>query len=393
MRRAKTIDANREGKFAREERLKANFMVTNTSRETDSMLAVSNSVLACRSFEALEQSVLAPLAEYLDAETSCFLQVVPEAVNATRIGRSTCHNVARSAHSQYVARHFRADPAVDRYWLGQNEPMGVYCTSEVWDYGEFVKTEFYNEFFRPNSIHHVMVMMVRTYWEPASWLALGFHRPSRASPFVETQKRRARSVVGAAGGALRGLLMQEALDVRDQVIDHLESGNPDTGIIFFDTNLVFVYANTRGLADLEIGKYFDSQDGVSNVRLEKVMLVCRTLMVTQDFLGSSKIELCADEEIVATVQARMKPGGDLLFVVHTSGRKTETQLMRRCENFGMTAREVDIIKLIGAGMSNAEIASCLFISPRTVENHLRSIYAKAAVNRRTQLIHRLAESV
>ena len=160
------------------------------------MLEVNNSVLGCQSFETLEQMVLAPLADYLDADTGCFLEVVPESVAATRIGRSTCHNVARNAHSQYVSRHFRADPAVDRYRLATNEPMGVYCTSEVWDYREFVKTEFYNEFFQPNSIHHVMVMMVRTYWQPSTWLALGFHRPRHSSPFGEIQKKRARSVVG-----------------------------------------------------------------------------------------------------------------------------------------------------------------------------------------------------
>lgn len=368
-------------------------MITSNSRETDAMLAVSNSVLACRSFETLDQMVLAPLADYLDAETSCFLQVVPESVAATRIGRNSCHNIARGAHSQYVSRHFRADPAVDRYQLAMNEPMGVYCTSEAWDYGEFVKTEFYNDFFRPNSIHHVMIMMVRTCWQSQNWLALGFHRPFRSSPFGEIQKRRARSVVGAAGGTLRGLLLQEALDVRDQVIDHLESGSPDIGITFFDANMVFVHANARGLSDLELGKYADSHDGFANARLGKVLAACQELKATRDFLTPRKVEICADEEIVATVQARIKPGGDLLFVVHTAGRKTETQLMRRCEDFGMTAREVDIIKLIGAGLSNAEIADCLFISPRTVENHLRSIYGKAAVNRRTQLLHRLAESV
>lgn len=368
-------------------------MMTNNSRETESMLEVNNSVLGCRSFETLEQMVLAPLADYLDADTSCFLEVVPEAVATTRIGRSTCHNVARNAHSQYVSRHFRADPAVNRYGLTMGEPMGVYCTSEVWDYREFIKTKFYNDFFRPNSIHHVMVMMVRTYWQPSTWLTLGFHRPRHSSPFGETQKRRARSVIGAAGGALRGLFLQEALDVRDQVIDQLESDNPDTGIAFFDINLVFVHANARGLSDLGLSKGADRQETTSNARLEKIFAVCRSLKATRDFLTSSKIELCAEEQIVATVQARMKPGGDLLFAVHTAGRKTETQLMRRCANFGMTAREVDIIKLIGAGLSNAEIANSLFISPRTVENHLRSIYGKASVNRRTQLIHRLGESV
>ncbi len=50
----------------------------------------------------------------------------------------------------------------------------------------------------------------------------------------------------------------------------------------------------------------------------------------------------------------------------------------------LTARERDIIKLIAEGKNNREIARELFISEKTVKNHISSIFRKINVHDRTQ---------
>jgi DNA-binding NarL/FixJ family response regulator len=50
---------------------------------------------------------------------------------------------------------------------------------------------------------------------------------------------------------------------------------------------------------------------------------------------------------------------------------------------GLTAREVEVLKLAARGLTNAQIAQELFLSPRTVNAHLNSIYHKLGVNSRT----------
>ena len=50
---------------------------------------------------------------------------------------------------------------------------------------------------------------------------------------------------------------------------------------------------------------------------------------------------------------------------------------------GLTAREVDVLRLVAAGLPDARIAEQLIISPRTVNTHLRSIYAKIGVSSRS----------
>ena len=49
---------------------------------------------------------------------------------------------------------------------------------------------------------------------------------------------------------------------------------------------------------------------------------------------------------------------------------------RRGGPAGLTAREIDVLRLLAYGYSNKEIARRLVISPKTVGNHVEHIYAK-----------------
>jgi len=50
----------------------------------------------------------------------------------------------------------------------------------------------------------------------------------------------------------------------------------------------------------------------------------------------------------------------------------------------LTNREIEVLKLIAEGMINKEIAKTLFISEKTVKNHISNIFKKLDVNDRTQ---------
>ncbi len=51
---------------------------------------------------------------------------------------------------------------------------------------------------------------------------------------------------------------------------------------------------------------------------------------------------------------------------------------------GLTERELEVLRLVGQGASNREIAAALFISEKTAKNHLTHIFEKLGVSDRTQ---------
>jgi DNA-binding CsgD family transcriptional regulator len=58
---------------------------------------------------------------------------------------------------------------------------------------------------------------------------------------------------------------------------------------------------------------------------------------------------------------------------------------------GLSAREVEVLRLVANGMTNAQVARELFISPNTVNRHLNSIYAKLGASSRAAAARFAAE--
>ena len=53
---------------------------------------------------------------------------------------------------------------------------------------------------------------------------------------------------------------------------------------------------------------------------------------------------------------------------------------------GLTRREIEVLQAVAQGKSNREVGEALFISPHTVQVHVRNIFGKLGVNSRTEAV-------
>ena len=58
------------------------------------------------------------------------------------------------------------------------------------------------------------------------------------------------------------------------------------------------------------------------------------------------------------------------------------------QKLGLSAREIEVLQLMAAGMSNQEIADQLYVSVNTVKTHTSNIFQKLDVKRRTQAVEK-----
>jgi predicted ATPase/class 3 adenylate cyclase/DNA-binding CsgD family transcriptional regulator len=102
---------------------------------------------------------------------------------------------------------------------------------------------------------------------------------------------------------------------------------------------------------------------------ERTVAVLSELMGDQDFAGAwaEGSGLSLDEAIAYIRRGR-------------GGRKRPTSGWA-----SLTPTERDVVRLVGDGLANNEIAARLFVSRRTVQTHLTHVYAKLGINSRVQL--------
>jgi|WetSurMetagenome_2_1015567.scaffolds.fasta_scaffold03990_9 DNA-binding NarL/FixJ family response regulator len=143
------------------------------------------------------------------------------------------------------------------------------------------------------------------------------------------------------------------------------------------------------------------KDGIAVVKeIRELGLTVKTVILTADISDQQFIQ-CARLGVqgifLKDMPARLLV--QCLRKVHAGGQWLERQsctkameaLMRREEGLeelgrSLTNREIDIIKLVGQGLRNREIAEKLFISEGTVKIHLHNIFRKLDIQSRSLLI-------
>jgi DNA-binding NarL/FixJ family response regulator len=96
---------------------------------------------------------------------------------------------------------------------------------------------------------------------------------------------------------------------------------------------------------------------------------------------------CTTAEIVSTLRSAAEGTQGTRRDMAASYLKTTSHLAPHAPGQEpLTQREVEVLRMLANGASTAEVAQSLFISSKTVKNHLAHIYSKLGVESRTQAV-------
>jgi DNA-binding CsgD family transcriptional regulator len=153
--------------------------------------------------------------------------------------------------------------------------------------------------------------------------------------------------------------VQLANSAAQQWLDELQGGDGDTG------RLPVVVHAVASRARLAVAGH---ATGAATARARVSTRSGRWLLVRGSMLGDGP-------EARAAVILEPAPSPDLAPLIAAA--------------YGLTDRERRVAQLVAQGHSTNEIASRLHLSPYTVQDHLKSIFDKAGVSARGELVARL----
>src|SRR5262249_32529828 len=95
--------------------------------------------------------------------------------------------------------------------------------------------------------------------------------------------------------------------------------------------------------------------------------------------------LTTNPEDVARGERELEAAGMYAWVRSATRSTGNSRLERSAASpAGLSAREIEVLRLLASGKANKEIAAALFISVATVERHVANLYAKIGARGRAQ---------
>ena len=213
---------------------------------------------------------------------------------------------------------------------------------------------------------------------PGGWRAVALELLTRCQLAAGRRPEAERAAAAAAACADEvGLPMAAAMSALAHAALDLDAGDParaagralGAAALLEGAGATFFAATSRMLAGRALAHA--GEPDAATAELERAAAAF-------DSFGSSRYRAAAEQELRALghrIHRRSRPG------------KTDTTGVA-----SLTARELEIARLVVDRRTNPEIAAALFLSPKTVETHLRNVFHKLGVSSRVEVARAVEHS-
>jgi len=363
-----------------------------TSAQTRRAHQLTGQIAECYDFSGLEKTLFHTVAEEIGADTSVLLKFRQRA-GSYEFNRDTSRGVGSDVHDKYIEKFHTDDPVLvgrkPKYLPAKHcdATTDVFRLSDVCDQNAFVRTKYYNEFLKPAGIRHVLALAVRPQSEHNDLMVvIGFHRPLGMRNFSRHAIDSVVSIAPIIGSTIAKLTFKEHMKKYKALSDGLGSILQETGFIILDDALQIQEISSC----VTEGKY-----GNLPFLMQEISLACRTLKMENrkqiifTCLRQDAERSLVNENINIDIHCIPMANGRYNYAIRIGFVRTNIAISQCASKFGWTSRESEIVLALAQGLTNTQAAQYLKISVRTIENHLRSVYSKADVTSRTQLLRQL----
>jgi len=109
-----------------------------------------------------------------------------------------------------------------------------------------------------------------------------------------------------------------------------------------------------------------------------------------DLGGAHALERAVDGQWVRIEAARLEGEADAQIAVTLRAATAAETFDLLCRAYALSPRERDVVAALLAGLDTRAVSRRLFISPHTVQDHLKSVFRKAGVHGRRELLARFS---
>jgi DNA-binding CsgD family transcriptional regulator/PAS domain-containing protein len=275
---------------------------------------------------------------------------------------------------------------------------------QIVPYNDFQKTEYYNDFIRPQKIRRQMVVYIRTDKKPVSLICT--HRFSNTR-FNKEDLAAGDLVSFHLAAAFERIRLMEEVKRKGSIFQMiLESA--DVGIAALDAEKTPVFINREAVRICEEMRreaisrndlcsaesvippaLLKDCEAIEKTLKDRQKVGIKSLPMRERTIWLSPHRRCRFR--CSIVNSSLTDFNHPLFLITMESvpahPRINDQTVKR--DYNLTNREAEIVSYIFKGYKNADIADRLFICEGTVKNHLRNIFEKVDVKNRTGLIHRL----
>lgn len=211
-----------------------------------------------------------------------------------------------------------------------------------------------------------------------SWGNLQLNRCTGGKPFTEADRAFLRAAAPLAGAALRRALLEEPANT---------DPTRGPGVVVLDESGMVISATAEAEAWLE-----ELAEGwrryAMNINIHPELLTMSLSTLTESEAPARRVRLRTVSGTWLVAHASPLAGsGHVALVIEPAKASDIAPIV--IEAYGLTAREVEVTRLIARGLSTDEIASTLFLSRHTIRDHLKAIFEKVGVGSRGELTSKL----